>query len=148
MSSPRADRIAALIEAVLKRHRKHTAAELAATLGVDDTYVGKLRRGWRPTRVRLDLWNRLLSLEAETRPGRRAEPAMAAGTIPEGMDPVTWAAAQFDLLSRMAGSASATLVHYRRGEDFTLEELGEIGGAVLQGEEPRDSAPAKRVSGG
>jgi len=48
---------------VLEAHAAYPSTELALKLGVDDSYVGKLRRGWVPTRVREDLWNRLQALD-------------------------------------------------------------------------------------
>lgn len=36
------------------------AREAAVTLGVDDTYISKLRTGWRPSRVREELWRNLV----------------------------------------------------------------------------------------
>jgi len=35
--------------------------ETAVSLGVDNSYISKLRSGWRPTRVRKDLWQRLVA---------------------------------------------------------------------------------------
>lgn len=140
---------------VLAAYREHSVAEVAASLGRTDSYVRKLRGGWRPGRVDEDLWQRLVKLRNELAHGEATGSAPASGhrpisEIPRGMDPVTWAAAQFDLLSRLAGDASATLVHYRRGRDFTPEELGEIGGAVLDAADtgPRQSGePPRRASG-
>ncbi len=38
-----------------------TLAEAAVSLGVHESYVSKLRRGWRPDRVREDLFQRLVA---------------------------------------------------------------------------------------
>jgi hypothetical protein len=129
---------------VLTAYRDHSVAEVAASLGRTDSYVRKLRGGWRPRRVDDDLWQRLVTLRNEIVHGGALSPtkgvreqappydSRGTGRIPEGMDPVTWAAAQFDLLSRMAGDASSTLVNYRRSADFTPEELAAIGARVLE----------------
>lgn len=50
---------------MLKAYAAHSGTELAATLGVEDSYVYKLRKGWRPTRVRDELWSRLQMLDPE-----------------------------------------------------------------------------------
>lgn len=61
MSSARVE-LRALIDRVLKSHEKDSGVELAVKLGVVDSYVTKLRGGWRPGRVRPELMARLLAL--------------------------------------------------------------------------------------
>lgn len=46
-----------------------TPRTAAASLGVDNTYITKLRTGWRPSRVREDLWDRLVAVLASAARG-------------------------------------------------------------------------------
>lgn len=63
MSTPRAQQLSSTIDRVLSAHSEHSGVELAAKLGVDKGYVSRLRGGWRPERVRNDLWIRLAALD-------------------------------------------------------------------------------------
>lgn len=74
MSSPRAEKLSALIDRVLANFESSTQTELAATLGVDSTYVGKLRGGWRPGRVRQEIHARLTQLDP-TGASKASQPA-------------------------------------------------------------------------
>ena len=65
MSSPQADSLRLLVDRVLNASVELTPSQLAARLGVVDSYVSRLRSGWRPTRVREDLWARLAALDPE-----------------------------------------------------------------------------------
>lgn len=51
---------------MLARYAQLSGSGLAATLGVADSYVTKLRGGWRPTRVRDDLLEKLSALDPGT----------------------------------------------------------------------------------
>lgn len=73
MSTPRAEVVRATIDRVLEAHQDRPGVELAGELGVVDSYVTKLRGGWRPTRVRDELWNRLRALDPQ-RPGATRQP--------------------------------------------------------------------------
>lgn len=68
VSSPRAAALKSLIDRVLSAHTGDSAVELAASLGVVDSYVSKLRDGYRPGRVRGDFLARLNALDPEQRP--------------------------------------------------------------------------------
>jgi hypothetical protein len=63
VSSPNAEKLSALIDRVLATLGNRPQAEVAVSLGVDSTYVQKLRAGWRPTRVRPEILNRLQQLD-------------------------------------------------------------------------------------
>jgi hypothetical protein len=65
VSTPQSDQLREVIDRVLGSLDRFTGVEVASKLGVTDSYVGKLRSGWRPTRVREDLWRRLLSLDPQ-----------------------------------------------------------------------------------
>jgi hypothetical protein len=54
-----------VIDRVLRANARLPGVELAAKLGVVDSYVTRLRGGWRPSRVREDLWRRLQSLDPD-----------------------------------------------------------------------------------
>lgn len=55
MSSPQVQQLHEMIERFLRQTAGNTLAQAAASLGVHESYVSKLRRGWRPDRVRGDL---------------------------------------------------------------------------------------------
>lgn len=82
MSSPRASLLKDLLDRVLERYVESSPAELAAKLGVDKSYVAKLRGGWRPGRVRDDLWERLRLLDPAVTTARVAEATAGYGVPP------------------------------------------------------------------
>ena len=77
MSTPREQQLQEMFDRYLERTAGEPARTAALSLGVDSTYIAKLRGGWRPTRVREELWQRLVK-EVGLRAGqvvREAAPA-------------------------------------------------------------------------
>lgn len=125
MSTPRARQIHEVFDRVLARYAQLSGAGLAATLGVADSYVTKLRGGWRPTRVRDDLMEKLSALD----PG-----AASSGAAFER--PPAWGDESRDFYR---GMQAAALRMMRTVVDLQTE----IGEALRT---PADAAPAKRTS--
>lgn len=48
---------------MLAATKDQSTVDLGASLGVDASYVGKLRGGWRPTRLRPEIWSKFLELD-------------------------------------------------------------------------------------
>lgn len=121
---------------MLESHREHTASELAVSLGVDRSYVAKLRTGWRPTRVRDDLLGRLTALDPDARQSRA--PGSAAF-----YDGVLFAAqAMSETVARLLAEARAGLrpasLTPTAGEVVVgMEALDAAGEADLPGHSPR-----------
>lgn len=104
MSSPRAKQLQDLFDSFLASTAGDAPRDVAESLGVDTTYVSKLRAGWRPTRVRDELWNRLNELES-----RRRVPAEAARG-PEFYDGILFAAQAYsETQARLIATARAGL---------------------------------------
>lgn len=117
-----------MIDRVLARREEFSNVELAATLGVDESYVRKLRGGWRPSRAREDLWARLAALDPEPR-GRAA----GAGQ-PDFYNGVLFAAqAMSETLTRLLAEARAGL---SPGGTPTAGEIAD-GLAALEAEDRR-----------
>lgn len=140
-----------MLDRILASMREHSRKEIAASLGRSEGYVRRLLGGWRPERVDDLFYLRLEALDP-TAHRRASAPAAAPaqheiGSIPEGMDPVVWAAAQFDLLSRMAGSAGATLVEdHRRRRAVTPDDV-QAGIETLAEEQERQAEQERQRSG-
>ena len=131
LSSPRAQSLSELLQRVLDAHAEHTASELAVSLGVDRSYVAKLRTGWRPARVREDLHARLVALDPAVR-----ERGSAAGA--QFYDGVLFAAeAMSATVTRLLAEARAGL---HRGP------LTPSAGEVVVGMQALDAAAAAEVS--
>lgn len=131
LSTPQAVQIRELIDRVLAKHAEHSSVELAASLGVVDSYVSKLRSGWRPTRVRPELHARLKALAGDVG---------AARSVRE--DAGAWGG---------AGSRE-----YYRGKQDTLMDMmrwvvdqqAEIGGYLKRERAPAPSPTADEVEAG
>jgi len=81
LSIPKSEILAARIDRVLRRRAKHSNVELAVSLGVNESYVRKLRGNWRPARVREDLWRRLEALDEAGSPGAVREESPPYGAL-------------------------------------------------------------------
>lgn len=64
VSSPREQQLQEMFDRYLEMTVGEPARTAALTLGVDSTYIAKLRGGWRPSRVREELWQRLVAVMA------------------------------------------------------------------------------------
>lgn len=64
MSSPREVQLKEMFDAYVRLVQGESVRAAALTLGVDNTYVARLRSGWRPTRVRDEIWQRLVAVLA------------------------------------------------------------------------------------
>lgn len=87
---------------MLRDFEGHTNTEVAVRLGVVNSYVSKLRKGWRPKRVREDLWARLQQFDP-------AGPAVSTQPA-EFYDGVLFAAqAMSETVTRLLAEARAGL---------------------------------------
>lgn len=138
LSRAASDSIADLITRFLASVEGMNHSEAGRLVGIHGSYIGEWRDGKIPTRLHEKTRRKLLDALGHPASAGAGAP-VTRGSIPEGMDPVTWAAAQFDLLSRMAGDASATLVQHRRARPITPASM-DAGTAVV--------ATAARQQGG
>jgi len=107
VSSPKSQQLSGIFDRVLAAHPDHSNVELGASLGVDESYVRKLRDGWRPSRVREELWHRLQSADPQV---KQLNPASA-----EFYDGVLFAAqAMSETITRLLAEARAGLAPIRR----------------------------------
>jgi hypothetical protein len=139
VSSPSAEDLSALVDRVLESQSRYTQAEVAVSLGVDSTYVQKLRAGWRPSRVRPEILARLRQLDPAG-PKRAPQP-------PGFYDGVLYAAqAMAETQARLIAEARAGLAA-RLTPAEALAELDE-GEALLEAAERQlaaKEAPQSRV---
>lgn len=145
MSSSTSKRISDLVNRVLIVHADRTNVELAATLRVTEGYVRKLRRGWRPSRVREDLMLRLMDLSSDTPRAPRAVAESAAawsvggaarirGRLDQIHEMVSWAMRE---RSQLEAQLDAEIL------SPTADEV-EAGAAILESlPPPQSQKPAK-----
>ena len=146
MSTPQSDRIAELVTRVLGSHARHSSSELAVTLGVNESYVRKLRSGWRPSRVRADLLARLrLAADADASEQRDTVSPVAGSS--EFYDGVLFAAqAMTETVTRLLADARAGL----RSADATPSAPSIAGGLAVRrtaAREPDETATGPRSKG-
>lgn len=149
LSRAQAKEIADLIDRFLDLYQGVNGSIVSRETGISESYIARWRKGQMPKhRLQTDTRSRLERVTKYGRPTDAPHPHPTSA-IPNGIDPVSWAAAKLDLISQIAGDASAQLVQYRRGRRFTPEELGAIGGAVVERQlaEEESEEPRKRVSG-
>ena len=118
-----------MFDRVLAKYATHSGQELAVKLGVVDSYVTKLRGGWRPSRVRDDLMAKLSALD----PGTGAGPGAAFERTP------IWGDERRDYYRGMQ-AAALRMMH-------TVVELQtEIGEALKAPAGPEGQPPRSRRS--
>lgn len=139
LSIPQSDAIALLIERVLKSTAKFSTVELGASLGVDSSYITKLRQGWRPSRMRPEILKRFEQFDP-TNPLSRAQPRAF-------YDGVLFAAqAMAETTARLIAEARAGLAtptHFAPDERLDLAAEG----FELKHADARESAPRRRARG-
>lgn len=122
------------------------AVQAAVSLGVDDTYISKLRTGWRPSRVREDLWQRLVAVLSSAARQAVREPAVGyrgesreyyRGKQDTLMDIMRWVVDQ--------QSQIGAYLRHREGEAITpTVDEAEAAEAILDRLPPPQKAPAQQ----
>ena len=126
---------------VLARFAKHTGTELALKLGVVDSYVTKLRGGWRPVRVRGELWTRLRELDAPA-------PTANAAARADYYDGVLFAAqAMSETVTRLLSEARSGLRTGGSPESVPAEQRSPTAGDIAVGLQVMTTARARSSRG-
>lgn len=113
-----------------------------------ESYVGKLRSGWRPTRVRKDLWDRLVAASVAATPGGRSTETAALGHRGESRD---YYRGQQDVLRDLIGWAierQASIGPYLKAPadppSPTVDEVEEEAAVMSRLPQPETPPQAKR----
>lgn len=137
MSSPRSQQLEGIIDRILEAHPNHSNVELGASLGVDESYVRKLRDGWRPSRVREELWHRLKAADPES---KVTSPGSA-----EFYDGVLFAAqAMSETVTRLLAEARIGLARPTRAEANVLADRARAALEAVAASEEAKAARARR----
>lgn len=137
MSSPQSEAIARLVQRVLDSTPDLSTVELGASLGVDSSYITKLRQGWRPSRMRPEILRRFEQFDPSS-PAARTQPAAF-------YDGVLFAAqAMSETVTKLISEARAGLARPSPAEANALADRARAALEAVAASEAAKAARARR----